>query len=482
MSARTPAIAWTALLAIGGALAAVAVVQWAGALLSGRAVLYGEGAVAHAALLFREGDAYRDASGLVAANYPPPFLALASLGDPFRAGRAVTIASALAVAALVWWRAAGAGPIARAALAALWLALVPVAIWGAAVKPDLLAVALTVAGVLALERVAASGSDLRAAPRGVVIAAGGGALLAAAVWTKPTALLPALTVVAYLGLVARPALTRAAAGAGLVATVALANAVLLGFGDLWRHVVVWNALPWSAEQALLLAVLGAATLGIVVAAAALGGALRGIALAYVAGGLGVVLLGGREGATINYLLDLAAATSVAAAIAAPRLARSAAFPSAAVAQVALAVILVAPFDLVPGRDAATGSWGDPRRAQVIEELARDRAHLVEDSGLLVAAGMRPVVDDLFLWSRLARAGLIDPGPLIERVRRGEIATVVSEADLERLDAAPAYERARWHPDLAAAVLERYELAEAWRGSRGSGAVGAPTLLWIYRPR
>ena len=48
--------------------------------------------------------------------------------------------------------------------------------------------------------------------------------------------------------------------------------------------------------------------------------------------------------------------------------------------------------------------------------------------------------------------------------------VVSEADLEHLEEAPGFERQRWTPALARAVLERYRL------DRHEGP------LWIYVPR
>lgn len=492
MSARGARIAWALLAAVAGALAAIAVVQWADALITGRPVLYGEGAVAHAALLFRGGAPYADTTGAVAANYPPLYLVLASLGpsgspggtlwedlgSPFRVGRALTIASALAVAGIVWWRAGGARPLVRVGLAAGWLALVPVAIWGAAVKPDLLAVALTLGGVAALERASGPGAAPPAGRANGSLRAAllGGALLAAAVWAKPTALLPAGVVLAFLAVGAPQALPRAAVGATAVGVIALAHAMTLGIADVWRHVVVWNALPWSGEQAVLVVVLGAATVGIVTASAALLGALRGIALAYALGALGVAILGGREGATINYLLDLAAATTFGLAAIAPRLWVSAAYPAAAILQLVIAVGLLSPFGLVPGREPTTGAWGDRERMAAIRELHPGRPHLVEDSGLLAAAGIEPVVDDLFLWSRLVDLGVIDPVPLLERIRSAGIATVVSEADLAALDRAPAYERARWHPALVAAIRERYDLVGRITGP------GGRAILWIYRPR
>ncbi len=465
-----PSRAWTALLVTGGVFAAIAVGHWVEALVSGRPVLYGEGAVANAAVLLRDGNPYRDASGAVAANYPPLYLWLASLGDPFRSGRLVTIASAVAVALIVWWRARAAGPMPRAALALGWLALTPVAIWGAAVKPDLFAIALTVGGVAALDHAIRPGLGSRGGVARFAVL--GGALLAAAVWAKPTALLPAALAMAYVLAFARPVFARAAVGGVAIAALALAHAATLGLGDVWRHVVVWNALPWSPEQALLLLVLGAAAIGILVAIAARAGAFSGLALAYGLGAAGVVLLGGREGATINYLLDLTAATVYAVATVAPRLSTSTGFPLAFAAQVVLGFAVLAPFGLVPGRDGGTGAWGRAARSAVIQSLPAGD-HLVEDSGLLVAAGMRPVVDDLFLWSRLVSNGSIDPSPVVDRVSRGELSTIVSEVDLERIEEAAAVARSRWHPLLVDAVLLRYE---------PQGRQPVRPFIWTYRPR
>jgi len=449
---------WWICAAVAAAVAVLAVAQWVGALASGRPVIYGEGAVAHAALLLRDGATYRDGSGAVAANYPPLYLALAGLGPPLIAGRAVTIASALAVAALVAWRARTAGGLVSAALGLGWLALAPVAIWGAAAKPDVLAVALTFAAVVALER-----------SRGRGAAAAAGVLLALAVWTKPTALLPAATVLAWAFVAAGRAFMPALGGAVVVALGALSHAVLLGLDDVWRHVVTWNALAWSAEQVGLVAVLALATVGILVAATVASGGARGLALAYLIGAIGVAVLAGREGATINYLLDLAAATTFAFARIAATARDSAGVPLAAVAQIAVAFAFLAPFGVVPGRDPATGAWGRPERAEVVRALGPG-SHLVEDSGLLIAAGREPVVDDLFLWSRLVGAGVVDPTPVLALVRRGELASVVSETDLDRLAQAPAYERARWDPALVRAVLDRYALERSADG------------LWVYRPR
>lgn len=448
---------------VAGALALLGLARWGSALSSGLPILYGEGPVAHAAILFRQGNEYRDSTGAVAANYPPLFLALASTGEPLRTGRAVTILSTLAVSVLIAWRARPAGRGAGVGLGLTWLALAPVAIWGAAVKPDMLAVALALVGVVALEHGVRSGE--RTGGSALI----GGALLAVAVWAKPTAALPAVAVIGWSLIRARPAGVRAFVGAAAVVVLEAADAVAIGVPDLWRHVVVWNQLPWSGEQALLLAVLGAGTVGILVVVAVLAGALRGIALAYVAGAAAVALLGGREGATINYLLDLGAAALFALAAAPAVSLRSAGAPAALTAQIVLGAALLAPYQTLPGRTVSTGAWGRPERAEAVRALGPGD-HLVEDSGLLIAEGRSPVIDDLFLWSRLAASGLIDPAPLVARVRDGSLASVVSETDLARVDAAPAYERARWDPTLVSAILDRYRLDRT------------TDSLWIYRPR
>lgn len=422
-------------------------------------VLYGEGAVANAARLLSSGAAYRNAGGevFVAANYPPLYLGIAAidLGDPFLAGRLASIEASAAVAGLLIWRARRA-PLVAAALGVGWVAIAPVALWGAVVKPDVVAVALTVVAVLLLERRQGTAA---------------GALLALAVFTKPTALLPATALVIWVVARDRAVLGRLLGGAAVAAAAGITVVALFGSADVWRHVVSWNALPWSAGDAATIAVVGLLTVGVqlVVALWLRGGG--GPMSAYLAAAIGIVLLGGREGATINYLLDLAAAASLALAANADRLRLSALIPLAAVAQLAVATLVLDPHAILPDRRPTTGAWGDPARVAAARTAFPPGAILAEDSGLLLAAGRPPVVDDLFLWSRLAARGDIDPGPVVAAAAAGRYAAVVSAVDLERLSEAPAYEQARWDPRLVAAVLLRYRLDAPAAGS-----------LYVYRPR
>jgi hypothetical protein len=89
--------------------------------------------------------------------------------------------------------------------------------------------------------------------------------------------------------------------------------------------------------------------------------------------------------------------------------------------------------------------------------------LVEDSGLLVANGREPIVDDIFLWSRnyaRAREGTMSFGEgqrLVDAVRARQFDAIVSEVDLGALDQIGGYERQRWHPGIVAVILEQYAL-------------------------
>jgi hypothetical protein len=453
-------IAWVAYLIPAAGLALYAVVQWLVALVNRTPVLYGEGAVANAARLARDGVAYLDADPerFVAANYPPLYFHLASIGDPFVSGRIASIAATLAVAGIVFVTSLPAGRLAAATLAAGWLALAPVMIWGAALKPDLVALGLTAMAVVLLDR------------RRELAPVAGFALVFAAL-AKPTALLPAAALVAWLSWSDRATLLRCGFGAAVGVVAAAGTIYLDSVPDVWRHVVTWNTLSWSIEQAVPVAIIGVVVIGVPLAIAPLTRAFRGARAAYLAGALAIVILGGREGATINYLLDLTVATALALASVAPRLRAGALFPALALAQLLLATAIIDPLRVVPGRVPLTGAWGDPSRPAIIAaELASGEPLLVEDSGLLVARGAVPTVDDLFLWSRLVERGTIDSAPILRQVANARFRAVVSEADLEHLDAAPAFERQRWTATLARAVVERYRL------DRHEGP------LWIYVPR
>ena len=447
-------MAWIAYGALAVALATLGFTHWIWAIGLRGPVLYGEGAVANAAILARDRLEYATGASwehvlplFTAANYPPLYFHLAAIGDPFVTGRGLSIAATLFVAGAIAWRARPAGALVAAALALAWLGSVPVLQWGAALKPDLVALAFTVGAVMALDR---------PRPRNVLA----GALIGVAAMAKPTALVPALAMLVFVGR-RDPAAAARALVSGIVAAFAVAFTTHGPEGGALTHVLGWNALPWSPELAAPLVLLALLVLAVPIATIALTRPSTTIVTAYAAGGVGVLLLGGREGATINYFLDLSAAIALALAGRAPLLASSAHYPLAAMAQAALAVLLVSPFGIVPGRPASVGAWGDPVRIDVVARLAG--RVLVEDGGLLVAIGRQPIVDDVFLWSRnrarevAGQLSFPEGQVVIDAVRASTFEAVVSEVDLATLDAVGGYERQRWHPDLVAAILDRYAL-------------------------
>jgi hypothetical protein len=443
-------VAWSIYAVVAAALALVVVGNWVWAVSLRAPFLYGEGAVAHAAILARDrleytvGARYGDVSPIfTAANYPPLYFHLSGIGDPFEIGRLISIAATLFVAGAIAFSARAAGPLVAAAIALAWLGSIPVMQWGLAVKPDPLALALTVGATVVLVR-----------PRPLPLLAG--ILIGLAVMAKPTALLPGIALLAYV--VRRDPL---GAAAGLVGGVVAAVAVaVLTYGPdraFKLHVIDWNALPWRPELLVPLAVIALIVLAVPIATVVMTRAGRGPVGAYLVGAIGVLLLGGREGATVNYFLDLSAALALAAATIAPRLSLGLRYPAASLAQLVIGVVLLNPFPTTPSLLSPTGKWTEPSFVAYVRDFVPGTV-LIEDSGLLVANGREPIVDDLFLWSRNYATGksFLEGPRLLQAVRAGQFDAIVSEVELERIDSGPGYERQRWHPDLIAAVIERYQ--------------------------
>ena len=465
-------LAWVAYAVVAAALALMGIGHWLWAVVLRGPVLYGEGAVAHAAILARDRLEYTftahygDVTPIfTAANYPPVYFHLVGLGgDPFVIGRIFSIGATLLVAGAIAWRARCAGWLVASVIALAWLGSVPVLQWGSAVKPDLVALAFTVGAVMALDR---------SRPRHALA----GALVGLAAMTKPTALLPAMALFVFVARTDPRAALRAL-GSGLASALVVAF-LTRGLDKASKvHIFDWNALAWHPDFAASLVVFALILLAVPLVTIAVTRPSRTVVTAYAVGAFGIVLLGGREGATINYLLDLSAAIALAVAGRAPLLAMSVRYPVAAIAQAAVALLLLNPFGVIPGRVVNTGAWGDAARIAAVAAIPGTL--LVEDSGLLVANGREPVVDDVFLWSR-NRAREVEEGfsflegeRLLNAVSAGMFDAVVTEVDLASLDHTGGFERQRWHPDLVTAILARYQL-------RPADDTGGP-LLFVYMRR
>ena len=436
-----------ALLAAGHTL-----IDWVTVVVSGVSTGYGEGAVAHAGQIVARGaDPYAtEAAGtFVSANYPPLAYVIEALGaslGPFTALRITNIGALCAVAALVGW-GARATPAVAIALGASFLALFPVAAWGGGARVDPIAVAFTAFAV-----VTASADPRRAALAGL--------FAALAVAAKPTAAVPLAVVLAYLLWRERQVALRFGA-ALVVSSIAVLVLVLARFdpAGLWKHLVVYNSFPYDIRNPVLLVVLGVVLIGsfVVFAGLVADGRMR----AYLVGAFAVVALGGHEGATINYLLDLAAASCLALA---PTIAtRSGRAPALFAAQLVAALLLSTIGPFAPPAQAILAA-----RADAARNLPAGLIY-AEDSGPLIAAGIEPVIDDSYVWARLVALGArVDD--VTPRVRSAGFAAVVADVPLDKLADAAHFEQQRWPADLAAAVLERYRL------DRHEGT------LWIYVPR
>lgn len=441
-----PGRAWLVPAVVAAALAARSIVEWLAIASSGTPIGYGEGAVAHAGQLLARGiDPYAvDQPGLVSANYPPLAYAVVALGTPlgpFTGLRVANVIAACAVAIVIGWAARTDRAVA-VTLGASFLALYPVWLWVPSNRVDTLAVALTLGAVV----------SLRAGPRG---AAAFGLLGALALLAKPTAALPLGAVVAY-GLW-RDARTGALRAAALALAASAALVALLAVSDpagLYEHLVVHNAFPYDPRNPALLIVLAAVLIGAFVALAA--GYGDGLGRAYLAGAAGVVLLGGHEGATINYLLDLAAASCLAIAPLARRVSRWAPPLLAGQLLATLALSSVGPF-------ARAGLEAHAARAAIVEGLPRGGLYYAEDSALLVAAGIEPYIDDTYVWAHQVALGRREDD-VTPKVESRSFAAVIADVPLDAIGRAPQFNRDRWPPALVEAVLREYTLDASARGA------------------
>ena len=223
-----------------------------------------------------------------------------------------------------------------------------------------------------------------------------------------------------------------------------------GFGVTGGVGWVWQG--GSIDYAFAFATLAVLALGafVLVAARIGSGRMR----AYLIGAFAVVLLAGREGASVNFQLDLGAAAVLG--IASAPLLRGRGVPLLLAAQL-LAVWAIASLASPPG----AASPVPPTAAPAVAIAWTGTHHLAEDSGLLVAAGIEPEVDELFVWSHLVALGRL-PDEVTPRVRSADFASIVSSVPLDQLDSWPV-QRQRWLPALAEAVLARYRLESSAPG-------------------
>lgn len=414
------------------------------------------------------------------SNYPPLYViavapGVALWGPNFWGGRLLSTLSALAVGvllgALVWRTARDA--LAALVAAGLFWAFPFVVHWSGLLRIDLLALALSLAGVYVLVRAPERRSALFF----------GAVLLAAAAYTRQSYALAA-PFAAFVMLWAtqgpRRAFTLAALVAGMGGMIFLALNVLTR-GGFYFNIVTANVnefgmerLRWNLEQfwkaAPVLAILGGAMVIAFPAARPKGWA---VAAPYLVGGALTALTIGKIGSNVNYFMELCAALSLTAgmAVAWSRSARSGrpirwlALPLLlALGWQALHMTAVAEREYIP---RTTSRW------EVLDELrALDAAVArVEDPvladeymGLLTLQGRRLYLQP-FEVTQLAWAGVWDQTDLVAQIRNGEFGAVL----IHYFPASEVY-RERWTAEMLAAIEEAYRPVAEYADTR------------VYRPR
>jgi hypothetical protein len=308
------------------------------------------------------------------------------------------------------------------------------------VRPDALADGLGFAGFL-----------LAGVP-GATALVGGAGLLALAILTKQTAGIYALAAVAALLVGPARAYRRAALLAGAVAG-GLLSAVVAGYmaGEprLLSGLMAQGQFGYSVRQ--LATVLGMlnrrspelvwfALMGLSLWLARRGPERRLAALTLCLLPL-AVLTASKMGSDLNYFLCLRPVAALGAAALCEAILKESLPRRRAAGVVLLSLALAVPSLWVVGRAAAEQvetAWRSPspdgrsRRAALDEaiRMARDGRHpILTDCDALgvYQAGGAPLLDP-FLFRLRVQGGRLDPGPLIERIERGQFSALILSAD------------------------------------------------------
>jgi hypothetical protein len=401
-----------------------------------RELEYGEAIIyAQAGRILRGEPLYEALDGppYTVVAYPPGFYAVAAalqatFGVGFGPGRVVSTLAALVTASLAAWLAGRAGGGVRYGLVA---AVLFVALgfpgrppWYALYKEDLLGVALSFAAI---------GVLLSGAPnRRRLVAAG--ALAGLALLTKQTFV--AATIAAFIWLWRRDrsqaCVFLGAWGAVTAAGWGLCQLVMPGFAD---NALIGNVVPFSDDALfnnlrLLVTFLGAAiavALGWLLVRIGAGRAIGEDLPVLYWGASFLPLIGlAKIGSNHNYWIELAATTSVLAAVAlaaAGRRWRSHADERALVPilLVLAGAVWVAHFLGLPAIPTPESNAG---LDEVVNRVRAEPGPVLAEPLDVVALAGRDIVLEPYLFSILATEGRWDPSPLVQRICSHEIGLAV----------------------------------------------------------
>jgi len=420
---------------------------------------YGEGFLLFDALReARGGDLYGDPSRVpwTIQTYTPLYLWLVSLAarlgaEGYAAARLIGYASLLATALVVARAGRGRSGATAWGVAALYLTLPLFVSWGAAVRPDNLAVLLAALGVSLADDLAGRRAVLWTLPL----------FLASGLAKQSTVAAPAAALL-WLALRDRGAAWRFAALGAAGLGLSLGVLELGSGGWFWLHAVESHAAkPYRLEQ---LAGVCRAFLAFHALPAAAGlalmlflarrGRLSATWLWLALSGVAAAASAGKSGSDTNYFLEPAAALALLAAreLPPPRELR----PGARAWVGAGALALAAWHLFVHLANSAWIPGAEERFRLVVERFdGVEGPVLSDDAGFLLASG-RPLWLQPFIMTQLAAAGLWDEGPVVDGLRAGDFALVI----VQRQPAAVF--RSRYTPAMRRALAERYGRVDAYR--------------------
>jgi hypothetical protein len=452
---------------------------------------YGEGIVWQQARFIFTDKAYGpiDQFPAIVFHYTPLYhavswLAAGALGtDELATGRTVSLISTLvaalasgAIAAMLVEERHGKNGRWLVACAASLIAFtfVPVIYWAPMMRVDMLAVALSLLGLVAA---------FKAIDRPPLILVAS-LLFVAAVYTKQTAIAAPVATFAAL-LVTRPKL--ALQGIATCTALGMAALIVLSWltdGGFYRHVFLYNVnrielsrLWWIMDVAVVHAVyvalagwMVARRVGDLRTRYRIVGGLRSaghrdtrllIALAYCAITTIMLVMVIKSGSNLNYFLEWCFAIAVFAAIGLQELPATA--RSSKLREVfGIGIPLTMLFQATATSGPAIDMNGNGRRARELSALSREIAAaqkpvISEDMVLLLRSG-HDVLWEPAIFAELASIGVWDERPFIKRIRDHEFAFVITSG----VRGQPRYDRG-YNSEVSLAIDEAYPVKEILAG-------------------
>jgi len=395
----------------------------------------------------------------VVSNYPPLFVLLQApfvwiFGPGFWYGRAISLASTVAVAALIalTLHVLTRDKTASAAGGLTFLAVPFVLHWSSLDRVDMLGLALSWGGLYAVVR--------RPDRRGVILAA---LLMVAAIYTRQTyALAAPLAAFAWLlaGGQGRRALALATLTGGLSLLLLGALSALTG-GGFFFHTVTANAneFRWEQVSSNLSTMEGIMPLLLVGGLAFVVLGLRSrtaswwLVGAYLGGSAATTLLIGKVGSDVNYLLELSGALSLAASTLMARYASQTGARCALLLALAVQVAtMVQASQFYAGfQQGVIDQRSGLARLEALVDRSKGPVLADEYAGLLPLDGRRIYLQP-FEMTQLQRDGRWNQEPLLRSIKRRKFPLIL----IWKPPYAAGIEQERWTREMLEAIEENYE--------------------------